>query len=143
MQKLKMVFVGRGSLSAELRKKWEDQGIEVTIIYDPKEAKKLIKKEHYHLITFETDRFTSLLSSLASSVTLKDYIERRLFDFIKKFKASEGSNLYYALLREIEKPLITLVLKETGGNQKEAAHILGLNRNTLRKKIKDLKIKID
>src|SRR3989337_1486333 len=47
------------------------------------------------------------------------------------------------LLREIEKPLITMVLKETGGNQVQAAHILGLNRNTLRKKIKELNIPLD
>ncbi|OGW42557.1 MAG: hypothetical protein A2132_02400 [Nitrospirae bacterium RBG_16_43_11] len=74
---------------------------------------------------------------------MKDYIEKRLHDFIKRFKSSEGSNLYYALLREIEKPLLTMVLKETKGNQLEAAHILGLNRNTLRKKIKELNISLD
>jgi two-component system, NtrC family, nitrogen regulation response regulator GlnG len=38
--------------------------------------------------------------------------------------------------------LITLVLEETHGNQNQAAALLGLNRNTLRKKIRDLKIPI-
>ena len=53
-----------------------------------------------------------------------------------------GSGLYAHVLREVEIPLITETLKITGGNQLKAAHILGLNRNTLRKKIKELKIRI-
>lgn len=53
-----------------------------------------------------------------------------------------GSGLYAHVLREVEIPLITETLKVTGGNQLKASHILGLNRNTLRKKIKALKIKI-
>jgi DNA-binding protein Fis len=40
----------------------------------------------------------------------------------------------------IEKPLVQLVLKETKGNQTKAANILGINRNTLRKKIVEYKI---
>jgi two-component system nitrogen regulation response regulator GlnG len=53
---------------------------------------------------------------------------------------SQGRNLYSLLIKEIEKPLITLILKETHGNQIQAAQLLGMNRNTLRKKIKELKI---
>ena len=53
-----------------------------------------------------------------------------------------GSGLYAHVLREVEIPLITETLKVTKGNQLKAAHILGLNRNTLRKKIKELKIEI-
>jgi len=45
------------------------------------------------------------------------------------------------VLQRVEKPLITLVLKKTEGNQVRAAHLLGINRNTLRKKIKELGIK--
>ena len=46
------------------------------------------------------------------------------------------------LLREVEEPAISTVLRATKGNQIRAAQILGLNRNTLRKKIKDLDISI-
>jgi two-component system, NtrC family, nitrogen regulation response regulator GlnG len=45
------------------------------------------------------------------------------------------------VIQRVEKPLITLVLKKTEGNQVRAANLLGINRNTLRKKIKDLGIK--
>ena len=41
----------------------------------------------------------------------------------------------------IEKPLVEIVLKETNGNQTQAANILGINRNTLRKKISEYEIK--
>jgi two-component system nitrogen regulation response regulator GlnG len=50
--------------------------------------------------------------------------------------------LYDRVLHEIEKPLILLSLQSTQGNQLQAAKMLGLNRNTLRKKIRDLQIEV-
>lgn len=144
MEKDNILIVGKGNGINKLKKVWETQGIEVTLIGDAHEAKKRIGKTQYRLIGLEPDMFASFVSqSSPPSISLKDYIEKRLHDFIKRFKASEGSNLYYTLLREIEKPLITMVLKETRGNQIQASHILGLNRNTLRKKIKELNISVD
>jgi len=52
------------------------------------------------------------------------------------------NNLYETIIGEVEKPLISLVLKETGYNQSKAAKTLGINRNTLRKKIQDLKLDV-
>jgi len=52
----------------------------------------------------------------------------------------ENKGLYHKYLREFEKPLITATLVATNGNQIKAAEILGLNRNTLRKKIRELGI---
>jgi two-component system nitrogen regulation response regulator GlnG len=48
--------------------------------------------------------------------------------------------LYHRVLREIEVPLLNAALTATHGNQIRAADLLGLNRNTLRKKIRDLDI---
>ena len=50
--------------------------------------------------------------------------------------------LYDRVLREVERPLIVLTLGATRGNQIKAAHLLGLNRNTLRKKIRELDIPV-
>jgi two-component system, NtrC family, nitrogen regulation response regulator GlnG len=46
------------------------------------------------------------------------------------------------VLREVERPLILLTLTATRGNQIRAAQLLGLNRNTLRKKIRELDIEV-
>jgi DNA-binding NtrC family response regulator len=71
------------------------------------------------------------------------FIESRLRGFMKNIKALEKFNLYDIVLSEVEKALIVMVMKETGGNQIKAAKLLGINRNTLRSKIKKLGIKRD
>ena len=53
-----------------------------------------------------------------------------------------AAGLHDRVLREIERPLIVLTLSATRGNQIKAAHVLGINRNTLRKKIRDLDIQV-
>jgi len=50
--------------------------------------------------------------------------------------------LYDRILQEIERPLLSICLAATRGNQIRAAHLLGLNRNTLRKKIRDLSLEV-
>ncbi len=52
------------------------------------------------------------------------------------------AGLYGRILREMERPLIELSLDATGGNQAKCAELLGINRNTLRKKIADLDIQV-
>ncbi|MCF6236095.1 MAG: DNA-binding transcriptional regulator Fis [Gammaproteobacteria bacterium] len=60
------------------------------------------------------------------------------------FKDLDGGlppeNLYQMVLDEVELPLLEVVMKYTGGNQSKAAKILGLNRTTLRKKLKRYKL---
>jgi len=50
--------------------------------------------------------------------------------------------LYDRILREMEMPLIEIALDASGGNQAKCADLLGINRNTLRKKITDLDIRV-
>jgi two-component system nitrogen regulation response regulator GlnG len=52
------------------------------------------------------------------------------------------AGLYTRILREVEAPLIEIALAATGGNQAKCADLLGINRNTLRKKITDLDIEV-
>jgi DNA-binding protein Fis len=73
-----------------------------------------------------------------AALSLGDLIEKKLCDFVRKSK--DGKNLYHLLLPAFEKPLIQLALRESEWNQIRAAQMLGLHRNTLRKKIKELKI---
>ncbi|MGO9428193.1 nitrogen regulation protein NR(I) [Rhodoblastus sp.] len=70
-------------------------------------------------------------------------VERHLAELFK----SHGENLpppglYHRILREIEYPLISIALAATRGNQIKAAELLGLNRNTLRKKVRDLDVRL-
>jgi len=53
-----------------------------------------------------------------------------------------GGRVYDRVLREVERPLFSLALEVSRGNQIKAAALLGLNRNTLRKKIRELDIEV-
>ena len=78
-----------------------------------------------------------------SSGDLSEAVERYLSDYFMKFgQELPPSGLYTRILRKVEFPLITAALAATRGNQIRAADLLGLNRNTLRKKILDLGIKV-
>ncbi len=81
--------------------------------------------------------------AVPSGESLGEAIERHLSEY---FAAHEGAlpppGLYERFLRELERPLIEATLVATRGNQLRAAAVLGLNRNTLRKKIRELDIEI-
>jgi two-component system nitrogen regulation response regulator GlnG len=70
-------------------------------------------------------------------------VERHLRDyFAAHIDGLPASGLYDRIVREVERPLIALSLAATRGNQLRAAELLGLNRNTLRKKIRELDIEL-
>ena len=74
---------------------------------------------------------------------LAQAVERHIRSFLAAH--SDGvapSNVYDRVIAEVERPLIRLTLAATRGNQIKAAAMLGLNRNTLRKKIRDLDIPV-
>ena len=70
-------------------------------------------------------------------------VERHIKGYFAAHKGVlPAAGLYDRVLREVERPLILLTLGATRGNQIRAAHLLGLNRNTLRKKIRELDIPV-
>ena len=70
-------------------------------------------------------------------------VERHIKGYFAAHKGGlPAAGLYDRILREVERPLIVLTLGATRGNQIRAAHLLGLNRNTLRKKIRELDIPV-
>ncbi len=75
--------------------------------------------------------------------TLSVSVERHLASYFDAFGEDlPPPGLYHRILREVESPLISAALASTRGNQIKAAELLGVNRNTLRKKIRDLEIQI-
>lgn len=86
---------------------------------------------------------TSSSSEMADDVSLADAVDRHL----QSMFAAHGDRLppdgmYDRVISEVERPLLALALGATRGNQLRAARLLGLNRNTLRKKIKDLDVPV-
>ena len=70
-------------------------------------------------------------------------VEKHVRHTLAAWREGEGpSDIYGQVLAEVERPLIRLTLAATRGNQIKAAAMLGLNRNTLRKKIRDLDISV-
>jgi two-component system nitrogen regulation response regulator GlnG len=82
-----------------------------------------------------------LLLEEAGSFTIQEFLEDKLKRYLKEMTNLESCNLYDSVISEVEKALIKIVLNETGGNQLKASKTLGINRNTLRTKIKEYRIK--
>jgi two-component system nitrogen regulation response regulator GlnG len=75
--------------------------------------------------------------------SLSEATERHLRQYFTAHRPGlPSSGLYERVLREVERPLLGITLEATRGNQIKAAELLGINRNTLRKKIRELDIEI-
>ena len=68
-------------------------------------------------------------------------VRRTLDGYFRDLDGEKPGEIYSMVISCVEKPLIEVVLHKVGGNQTVAASLLGLNRNTLRKKIKSYGIK--
>lgn len=77
-----------------------------------------------------SDNQAQEISQLSNAV--KHSIRRYLFDL----EGTQPNNMYELVLKQIEQPLFEAILEHTKGNQSRAAEMLGLNRGTLRKKLR-------
>jgi two-component system nitrogen regulation response regulator GlnG len=77
----------------------------------------------------------------ANNASLEGLINQKLQSSLSQIDLQEMDNLYEMVLHQMERPLINIVLEKTRGNQVKAAEVLGINRNTLRKKIQTLNIR--
>ncbi|HEY6825092.1 MAG TPA: helix-turn-helix domain-containing protein [Steroidobacteraceae bacterium] len=68
-------------------------------------------------------------------------MKRLLERYFKDLDGEKPTSVYEMVLKNIEKPMIETVLGHAQGNQSLAAEMLGINRNTLRKKMQQLRIK--
>ncbi len=76
----------------------------------------------------------------SNGASLEGLISHKLQSSLAQIDLQDMDNLYEMVLHQMERPLINIVLQKTRGNQVKAAEVLGINRNTLRKKIQTLKI---
>ena len=84
-----------------------------------------------------------VVGAVAGPETLSRAVERHIKEFFATHNDGVGvTDVYDKILAEVERPLIRMTLAATRGNQIKAAAMLGLNRNTLRKKIRDLEIPV-
>jgi two-component system nitrogen regulation response regulator GlnG len=83
------------------------------------------------------------VSQASHAATLSESVEHHLLAYFSGFKGElPPPGLYHRILRDVEEPLINAAMAATRGNQIKAAELLGVNRNTLRKKIRDLDLRI-
>jgi Fis family transcriptional regulator len=72
---------------------------------------------------------------------LSECVKRSLERYFKDMDGEKPTSIYSMVLKNIEKPMIETVLGKAEGNQSLAAEMLGVTRNTLRKKMQQLRIK--
>ena len=114
----------------------------------------LLKREAYKkfwegkLTTTTTNMNTSenLLVANLQSVSLEKLVRSKLEVLFKTQNEQavnlDGAGLHRLIMEQVEKPLIELTLQSCSGNQVKAANLLGINRNTLKKKIDNYRIRV-
>jgi Fis family transcriptional regulator, factor for inversion stimulation protein len=70
-----------------------------------------------------------------SKKLIEDCITQSLETYFRDLKGTEPHDVYELVLRSVEKPMLQVVMSHAGDNQSQAAEWLGINRNTLRKKL--------
>lgn len=79
---------------------------------------------------------TNTVAHSETSPTLRDSVHQSLESYFKTLDGQPASDVYQMVLSEIEAPLFEAVMRYTKDNQTRASELLGLNRGTLRKKLK-------
>jgi two-component system nitrogen regulation response regulator GlnG len=72
-----------------------------------------------------------------TDASLEEIIEKKMHECVRGLRGHTSANLHGLMVGLVEKPLLRAVMRETKGNQVRAAQLLGINRNTLRKKLKE------
>ena len=85
-------------------------------------------------------RIESGLAAKLDGYSFEAVVELKISRFLDQIGSYYPEDLHALIMAKAEKPLFQQILKRTGGNQVHAAKILGINRNTLRKKMKLYKL---
>jgi two-component system, NtrC family, nitrogen regulation response regulator GlnG len=79
----------------------------------------------------------SAAAGVVADASLDEVIERRTHEYVRELRGHASANLHALMVGLVERPLLRAVMRETRGNQVRAAQLLGINRNTLRKKLRE------
>ena len=82
------------------------------------------------------------LARKLDNYSLESIVELKISRFLDQIGTYYPESLHALIMKKAEKPLLNQILRRTGGNQVHAARILGINRNTLRKKNENLRIQL-
>lgn len=74
--------------------------------------------------------------SQVTNKPLRDSVKQALRNYLSQLNGQDVDDLYELVLSEVEDPMLDIVMQYTRGNQTRAANMLGINRGTLRKKLK-------
>jgi Fis family transcriptional regulator len=75
-----------------------------------------------------------------STKTLEDCVRETLAEYFKDLDGAAPNAIHDMVIRTVEKPLLDVVMQQAEGNQSKAADWLGINRNTLRRKLVEHKL---
>jgi Fis family transcriptional regulator len=88
----------------------------------------------------ETERHDTSISRMnrkMSKESIQEVIQKSLEEYFNDLGEQQASNIYNMVVLTVEKPILEVVMLRADGNQSHAAQMLGINRNTLRKKLQE------
>jgi Fis family transcriptional regulator len=74
------------------------------------------------------------------STDISDSVRRALNRYFRDLDGQQPHAIYDMVIRAVEKPMLEVIMKQANGNQSAAAEILGINRNTLRRKLTEYEL---
>jgi Fis family transcriptional regulator len=77
------------------------------------------------------------MSRKMSKESIQEVVQKSLEDYFDDLGEQQASNIYDMVVLTVEKPILQVVMLRADGNQSQAAQMLGINRNTLRKKLQE------
>lgn len=89
-----------------------------------------------HKVADGAAQIDSDLAQRLDKFALEAIVELKISRFLDQIGSYYPEDLHSLIMKKVEKPLLGQILRRTGGNQVHASKILGINRNTLRKKMK-------
>lgn len=105
-------------------------GVEVVSVKET-EARRLLTRERFDLVD----------GKLARPLPLEWEIRQRIEQFYEQLRGHTATGLYQAVLREVERPLIAAALTRARGVRADAARVLGIDRGTLSRRMRALRIR--